>query len=179
MAKMEVSIPKRKPDVMAEAEYEAICNLFSQGSNRAQIIKKLGYDKNWYYNRLSKDPKLKLAEQRGYDICIDNLPKDIAVGVKKSLIGHTHTVKKRMYEYVSVYDENGVESVERVLKQEVEEEKYYPPNAAIINAVGRQVISSMKESDNTTNDIDKRIGELSDDDIDAMYKVAQKVLSKT
>jgi hypothetical protein len=66
----------------------------------------------------------------------------------------------------------------KVLKAVVEEEKYFPPNAAIVNAVGRQVISSMKENDDTTIEIEKRMSELSDEDIQAMHEIANKVISQ-
>lgn len=173
-----ITIPKgRKPDFMNDAEYEIITLLFAQGLNRDQVIKKLGYDKNWYYNRQIKDPKLKLAEQKGYDACIDNLPKDVAVGVRKSLIGHSKVVTKKVYEYVDETDKNGVVVRKKILVGEIEDEKYFPPNASVVNAVGRQVIGSMKESDNTLSEVERKISELSDEDIESMFKISKKVLN--
>ena len=88
---------KLKPEVISENEYEAVTNLFSQGMSREDVIKKMNYDKSWYYRRLTRDPLLKLAEQRGHDVVMDNLSKDIAVGVKKGLLGHTIKKQKKIY----------------------------------------------------------------------------------
>jgi replicative superfamily II helicase len=170
-------IQKRKPEIMGDVEYDAITNLFSQGLSREEVIKKMNFDKSWYYRRLGIDPSLKLAEQRGYDMVVGNLSKDIAVGVKKGLLGHTFKKTKKLYEWVDQVDENGVVERVKVLKSVVEEDVYYPPNAAIVNAVGRQVIASMKESDDTTLEIEKRMSELSDEDIQTMHDIANKVIS--
>lgn len=170
-------LEKRKPEIMGDVEYDAITNLFSMGLSREEVIKKMNFDKSWYYRRLGKDPSLKLAEQRGYDAVLGNLNKDIAVGVKKGLLGHTIKKTKKAYEFVDEVDENGVVTTVKVLKGVVEEDVYYPPNAAIVNAVGRQVIASMKESDDTTLEIEKRMSELSDEDIAAMHIIANKVIS--
>lgn len=170
-------LEKRKPEIMGDVEYDAITNLFSMGLSREEVIKKMNFDKSWYYRRLGKDPSLKLAEQRGYDAVVGNLSKDIAVGVKKGLLGHTFKKTKRAYEWVDVVKENSEVERVKVLKAEVVEDVYYPPNAAIVNAVGRQVIASMKESDDTTLEIEKRMSELSDEDIAAMHEIANKVIS--
>jgi hypothetical protein len=177
-SELTIKLPNgRKPDFLNDAEYDIITLLFAQGLNRDQVIKKLGFDKNWYYTRQIKDPKLKLAEQKGYDACIDNLPKDVAVGVKKSLLGHSKVTTRRVYEFVDVVDANGVVTREKVLRAEIEDEKYFPPNASVVNAVGKQVIGSMKESDNTLSEVERKISELSDEDIEAMYQISKKVLS--
>lgn len=168
---------KLKPEVISENEYEAVTNLFSQGMSREDVIKKMNYDKSWYYRRLTKDPILKLAEQRGHDVVMDNLSKDIAVGVKKGLLGHTIKKQKKMYKYEDVTNEDGTIERVRVLEALVEEDVYYPPNAAIVNSVGRQVIASMKENDDTTLEIEKRMAELSDEDIRKMHEIANKVIS--
>lgn len=170
-------LEKRKPEIMGDVEYDAITNLFSMGLSREEVIKKMNFDKSWYYRRLSKDPSLKLAEQRGYDAVLGNLSKDIAVGVKKGLLGHTVKKSKKAYEFIDQVNEDGVVERVRVLKAEVVEDVYYPPNAAIVNSVGRQVIASMKESDDTTLEIEKRMSELSDEDIQAMHDIANKVIS--
>jgi hypothetical protein len=170
-------VQKHKPEIISEAEYEAITILFSQGLSREEVIKKMNYDKSWYYRRLSRDPSLKLAEQRGFDEVLGNLSKDIAVGIKKGLLGHTIKKTKKAFEFVDEVDENGVVPTRKVLKGLVEEEVYYPPNAATVNAVGRQVIASMKENDDTTIEIEKRMSELSNEDIQAIHEIANKVIS--
>lgn len=168
---------KLKPEVVSENEYEAVTNLFSQGLSRDEVIKKMNYDKSWYYRRLSRDPLLKLAEQRGHDVVMDNLAKDIAPAVKKTLLGHTIKKEKKMYEYVDQQKDDGTIERVKVLTAVVEEDVYYPPVAAVVNAVGRQLIGSMKENDDTTLEIEKRMAELSDDDIQKMHEIANKVIS--
>lgn len=167
----------RKPAFISEVEYEMVTVMFAQGMSREQVIKKLNFDRNWYYARLKKDPQLQLAERNGTEQLINELPKDIVIGMKKSILGHTKTVKKKVYEMRNVTDENGIVTQEKVLIGETEEERYYPPQSGVLNAAGKQTMSLLKDSESST-EIEKKIMMLDPADLDTIYKIVeQKILN--
>lgn len=163
-----------KPSIISEEEYERIEILFSQGMKREDVIREIGWDRNWYYRRLNKDPKLRLSEKRGVDHAIGNIPRDVAVGIRKSILGHTVTTSKRRFEIKTVINSDGEEVQERVLVEEVEEDKYFPPNASTLNQVAKQVVAGLKEGDETLNSIDEKIAAMSDDDIKTIAEITRK-----
>ena len=172
MSKVDIVLSeKRRPTIVSEAEYETISTLFAQGLDRSQVIKKMGYDKNWYYSRLSKDMKLKKVEQDGNNAYLENISKDVTGAIKKSILGHKVTTKKVLYEYVTDAEGNQV----KVPRSEVKEEKYYPPNSAVLTAVGKRVLKTMQEDDNVDVEIDKKIRELSEGDLEGILQIAEKV----
>lgn len=165
-----------KPSVVSEEEYDRIENLFSQGMKREDVIREIGWDRNWYYRRLKNDPRLRLSEQKGFDTAVANIPRDVTVGIRKSLTGHVVTTSKRRFEIKTVINNDGDEIQERVLVEEVEEDKYFPPNASTLNQVAKQVVAGLKEGDETLNSIDEKILSMSDEDIKSIAEITRKQL---
>lgn len=165
-----------KPSIVSEEEYDRIENLFSQGMKREEVIREIGWDRNWYYRRLKNDPRLRLSEQKGYDAAIANIPRDVATGIRKSLTGHFVTTSKRRFEIKTVINDEGIEVQERVLLEEVEEDKYFPPNASTLNMVAKQIVAGIKEGDESSASIDEKISEMSDEDIRTIAEITKKQL---
>lgn len=167
----------RSPQIISENEYKEIETLFSQGLSRDKVIENLNYDRSWYYRKLKTDIALKRAEAAGYDTFVENLPKSIAVGLNKTLVGHKEVKIKQRYEFQNVVDEaTGLTTRERVLVEEVVEEVYVPPNASVVNAVARTMIAGLKPDDAGINEVDEKFQQMSDEDIKALAEIASKQL---
>lgn len=167
-----------KPSIVSEEEYDRIENLFSQGMKREEVIREIGWDRNWYYRRLKVDPKLRLSEQKGFDSALTNIPRDVAVGIRKSLTGHVVTTSKRRFEIKTLINKDGDEVQERVLVEEVEEDKYFPPNASTLNLVAKQIVAGIKDGDESAANIDEKISEMSDEDIKTIAEITRKQLKE-
>lgn len=163
-----------KPDTMSDTEYGIIEECFASGMPREQVITKMNYDRNWYYRRLKSDARLKLAETRGHDALVEHIPKDVGVGLKKSLLGHTTTVQKRAYQIIEEIDEDGNVREVRKLVSIIEEDKYTPPSASVVNTAARGVIAGLKEDESAQNEITKAVSELPEEDIKTLAEIAMK-----
>lgn len=167
-----VSVDKRKPSIIPQGDYETIEVLFSRGCSREEVIKRMKYDRNWYYRKLKSDPKLLNAESKGNAVFIGSINKDVAASIKKQLLGHKVKVKTEFY----VHEEDEEGNVVKKLVNTKKEEKYFPPNASVTNAIGRQVIGNMKEEDTTYKDIEKSLMDLDQIELDNLVNIGLKVL---
>ncbi len=165
-----------KPSVISKEEYERIENYFAQGLKREDVIKNMNYERNWYYRRLKNDPALRRAEQSGYAQCVEGLHRDVVVGIRKSLTGHVETTTKRQYQIRMIVNEEGEEVAERVLIGEIEEDKYFPPNASTLNQVAKQVIAGMKDGDDGMQQISEKMKDMSPEEIELIAEITAKQL---
>ena len=165
---------KRAPTSLGSEEYEIIEALFSAGLNRDEVIKKLRFDRVYYYRRLAVDIRLQHAEKTGNKQFKETLGPDLANSIKKSLTGHKVALKKTIFEYVDELDKEG-NPTGKTRKRKVGytvEEKYSPSSSAVITTLMKVIAPSLSSGEVLLDD-ETNIEKLSDEQMNHLLEIGK------
>lgn len=168
-----LDIVRGNPTTITDTEYEIIEMMFAAGNTRAYVIEKLKWDQVYYYSRLKRDARLSAAERDGQDLWIKSMSNEVAAALSMAALGHKVKVKKEFYTIEK--DEKGEEI--QVLKGLQVEEKYIPPNAAVIGMIAKKVVPSLG-SGTSEDQYDDYMEDLSDEDINKLAEIGNKILNR-
>lgn len=165
---------KRAPTSLGSEEYEIIEAYFAAGLSRDEVIKKLNFNRVYYYRRVAVDIRLQHAEKSGNKQFKETLGPDLANAIKKSLTGHKVALKKTIYEYRDELDSEGNPTgVQRKVKLGYTvEEKYTPPSSAVVTTLMKAIAPSLNSGEVLLDD-ETNIEKLTDDQMNHLLEIGK------